>query len=219
MAKEGLNIISCFAILGLTGIGVGWSQSNVIILFVGCLMISFALFSIYFFRDPIRIPTEERNAIISPADGKVIRITEERNGSDRCTRISIFMSVWDVHVNRAPISGTIEAVRYYPGRFHTAWRDKASLDNEQVHIDFKGKHTNMLIQIRLIAGLVARRVVCHVSEGDYVRAGERIGIIKFGSRAEVYLPEGIIVAVKQGHKVRAGESVLGYFAETKAVMI
>jgi len=214
MAKEGWKIVVCFAVPGLAGVVIGCSQSSALVTIFGVLAGCLALFSAYFIRDPIRTPPQERNAIISPADGRIIRIAEDNDGVAKTIRISIFMSVWDVHVNRAPISGRIVAVRYFPGKFHAAWRDKASLDNEQVHVDIESQQQGSLIRLRLIAGLVARRVVCRVKPGDKVRAGERIGIIKFGSRAEVFLPSGANLTAKLGDKVKAGESVLALLPES-----
>jgi phosphatidylserine decarboxylase len=126
------------------------------------------------------------------------------------------MSPLDVHVNRAPVSGRVESVRYFPGKFHAAWKDKASLDNEQVHVEIAGAIPSLNIRIKFIAGWLARRVVCRLKAGDPVMAGERIGIIKFGSRAEVFLPAQARIWVRQGDRVKAGESILAYFKNTEA---
>lgn len=165
----------------------------------------------WFFRNPVRTPPPEPGAVVSPADGRVVYSGD--CGPGRYTpgpgkKVSVFMSVIDVHVNRAPVSGEVVAVRRNPGRFRVASVDKASLENEQTGVRLRtpGGHEVAYVQI---AGMVARRVVCDLAEGDVVRQGQRVGIIRFGSRVDVYLPSGTALRVKTGDRVRAGESVLG----------
>ena len=162
---------------------------------------AFALFFVNFFRDPERTAPTLANAVISPADGKVIAIRpgidEPRFLGEPATLICIFMSPLDVHVNRAPIDGEITRVRYNPGKFFAAYADKASLDNEQNAIVVQGDGGRRVLFIQ-IAGFVARRIVCRVSEGDQVRRGQRIGMIKLGSRVDVYVPGKVRVDVKLG---------------------
>lgn len=165
----------------------------------------------WFFRNPSRTPPELPGAVISPADGKVIFAGEAAKGRYNdapCRKVSVFMNVFDVHVNRAPVSGKVVSVRYNPGKFLVASEDKASLENEQngVVIETPGGEKVAYVQI---AGLVARRIVCDLSEGDGVTVGQRVGMIRFGSRVDVYLPASAALRVAPGDRVRAGESVLG----------
>lgn len=170
----------------------------------------FVLFSLYFFRDPERtIPTDE-NVIVSPADGKVIIIRKVKENTylkGPATQVSIFMSVFDVHVNRIPMSGTVGYFKYYPGKFLPAYREKASTDNEQTVIGIENDRSKILF--KQIAGIIARRVICHVREGYHVTKGKRFGMIKFGSRADIFLPENVEVNVKLKQKVKGGESIIG----------
>jgi phosphatidylserine decarboxylase len=171
-------------------------------------------FIIWFFRNPERYFHEEYNVIISPADGKVIKVENMEMRSTitgKFKKISIFMNVFNVHVNRAPYDGTIIAINYHSGKFFSANLDKASSDNErnEVHIRTPDGRSIWAVQI---AGLIARRIVCWTKTGSSVKKGERFGLIRFGSRVDVYLPEDSRVTVKTGDKVRAGESPLGYLS-------
>lgn len=160
-----------------------------------------ALFCLWFFRDPERaIPSGP--VAVSPADGKVVLVREE----GPLTRVSVFMNVFDVHVNRAPIAGRVTAVNYQPGRFLVASRDEAPVVNEQSTLTIEGAGGTVVFS--LIAGLIARRVVCYKKPGDEVKAGERIGLIKFGSRVDILLGNEWKTEVRLGERVRAGSSVL-----------
>ena len=168
------------------------------------------LFMFYFFRDPERVPPTGDNIFVSPADGKIIRIKE--SGEDgylkgNATEISIFMSPLNVHVNRAPCDGMVEYVRHAPGKFLSAFKDEASLKNENIALGLDTSHGRILV--RQVAGFVARRAVCRVKPGDVLKKGERYGMIKFSSRLDVYLPKNTSIKVKLGDKVKAGETVLG----------
>ena len=161
-----------------------------------------AAFCLYFFRDPERdVPSGP--VAVSPADGKIVSI--RREGPQR-TRVGIFMNIFDVHVNRAPISGEITDVRYKPGRFVIASREDASLRNEQNSVTIAG--TAGPLVFNQIAGLIARRIVCYKKTGETVRAGERVGLIKFGSRVDVFLGPEWEIQVQPGMRVKAGSSVL-----------
>ena len=173
---------------------------------------------INFFRDPERITPVDVNKIISPADGKIIDIRTVREDNfikGDVSRISIFMSVFDVHVNRAPLEGTIAYVHYKEGDFRAAYSEEASLANEQMSIGFRKKPENgssgvdSRVMIKLIAGLVARRIIFFKNLEEVVQQGERISMIKFGSRVEVYLPPEWEVLIKKGERVKAGETILG----------
>lgn len=152
------------------------------------------------------------NVILSGADGKVIMIKPFDNlefMSTGGTLVSVFMSVFSVHVNRAPISGEVKYVKYNQGKFLTAFKDKASLENEQTELGIENDHGRIIL--KQIAGIVARRIVCKVKPGDSVKAGQRFGMIKFGSRVDLFLPKNVEVKVKLNQKVRAGETIIGVF--------
>jgi len=161
-----------------------------------------AAFCLYFFRDPERAAPAGAVAV-SPADGKIVAIRREKAGQ---ARLSIFLNIFDVHVNRSPIAGTITDVRYRPGRFLAANREEASAQNEQNAVTVEGNGTRVVFN--QIAGLIARRVVFYKKPGDVVAAGERVGLIKFGSRVDIFLGPEWELAVYEGHRVKAGSSVL-----------
>lgn len=170
-----------------------------------------ALFSLWFFRNPDRTPPPGAGVVVSPADGRIVYAGESPPGRYALVagkRVSVFMSPFDVHVNRAPVTGRVASVRYHRGAFHVASVDKASLMNEQngVAIVTPGDRTVTYVQI---AGMLARRIVCDLKEGDAVRQGQRVGMIRFGSRVDLYLPAEVRLSVVPGDRVRAGESVLG----------
>lgn len=166
---------------------------------------------LYFFRDPDRITPDDDSLIISPADGKVVLIQEVKENEyvgDTVTQVSIFLSPLNVHVNRIPFSGELEYLKYYPGKYLMAWEDHASEMNERAH--FGVRHTSgMKMMFKQITGFLARRIVYHIDEGDKLKAGERFGIMKFGSRMDLLLPNNVDVQVKIGDKTVAGESIIG----------
>ena len=169
------------------------------------------LFCAWFFRDPERNIPQERNVIVSPADGKVVEIIKESDPllpNENYTRVSVFLNVFNVHVNRVPIAGKIEAVRYNKGKFLNAANHKASLDNEQNAILLNNGSTKILV--KQIAGLIARRIVCGAKEGDEYQLGQRFGLIRFGSRTDIFVPEGTTIKVKEGDIVSGGSSIIGY---------
>ena len=167
----------------------------------------------YFFRDPERVTPEIKDVVVSPADGIVQMITKVKApeeldmGGEEFTRVSVFMSVFNVHVNRAPAEGTITKAVYVPGKFLNATLDKASKDNERQILAMKTKGGKTLCFVQ-IAGLVARRILCEATEGMEYKAGERFGLIRFGSRLDVYLPEGVEPQVCLGQTMVAGETVI-----------
>ena len=166
-----------------------------------------------FFRDPARVAPATEGGVIAPAHGRVARIdevAEEAYFGRRVRRISIFMSVLDVHVNYAPVSGTVEYLHYRRGSFKNAMRDVASVVNENNTIGIKTAGT--ATAVRQIAGMIARRIVCRCTVGDRVRAGQRIGLIKFGSRVDVFLPLEARVLVREGQRVRGGETMIAGIA-------
>ena len=183
--------------------------------FLGWLMVLVTIWVATFFRDPIRTTPTDPKLIVAPADGLVTMITRvpappELAGdlSGEFTRVSIFMSVFDVHINRSPIAGTIRRIAYIPGKFLNADLDKASEDNERQHFLVE-REDGVKIAFTQIAGLVARRIMAFVAEGDRVAAGERIGLIRFGSRVDVFLPAGTGSQILLGQRAIAGETILG----------
>lgn len=193
------------------------------------LLLSAGVFA--FFRDPERVVPQGDNLVVAPADGLVSLITQVEPPAELCrddgsgapglpegpvTRISIFMSVFDVHINRAPISGTVERLVYIPGKFMNADLDKASVENERQHFLIE-RQDGVKIGFTQIAGLVARRIVPFVKPGDIVAAGQRVGLIRFGSRVDVYLPAGTSPKVLMGQKVIAGETILAELGTQKLI--
>lgn len=174
-----------------------------------------------FFRDPHRVVPELAGAVVSPADGRVILaepVDENPYLEGRWTKISVFMSVFNVHVNRIPFSGVVRDVVYHPGKFVSANLDKASKNNEQNALIME-TDTGVTFCFVQIAGLVARRIICNLRSGDVVHRGQRFGMICFGSRLDIYLPTNSRLAVSVGDRVKAGTSVLGYFDEPIAPSI
>ena len=184
--------------------------------FLGFLVAGVTVWTAAFFRDPVRTTPSDPGLIVAPADGLVTMIIRtgpppelgEAGFAGEFTRVSIFMSVFDVHINRSPIAGRIRKIAYVPGKFLNADLDKASEDNERQHFLVE-RDDGIMVGFTQIAGLVARRIIAFVREGDTVGAGERIGLIRFGSRVDVYLPAGTGSQVLLGQRTIAGETVLG----------
>jgi phosphatidylserine decarboxylase len=186
-----------FAMLQLTGLALI------------ALIVTFCICG--FFRDPDRVIPNKEGAVVSPADGKVIWVGKVDNGrffAGRSTKISIFMSVFNVHVNRIPFDGQIKKVDYHPGKFFSANLDKASEKNEHNALFIETRDGSDICVVQ-VAGLIARRIVCKVQPGEEVRRGQRFGIICFGSRLDVYLPDNAHIEVAVGDKVKAGSSIIG----------
>lgn len=175
----------------------------------GAVFLGLGAFSAFFFRDPERVIPQDRRLVLSPADGKVVRVTgapEDHPLGKGATQISIFLSLFDVHINRSPMGGRIAGVEYHRGEFLPAFDHEASARNEQNSVTVEdGKSRVMFTQI---AGLLARRIVFRKKVGDEVAAGERVGLIKFGSRVDVFLPAGAVMRIKVGDRVKGGSSVL-----------
>ncbi len=189
--REALLFSLPLAALGVVALFFGFP------IVAGCLLV-LAGFVVFFFRDPERDIPDHVDCIVSPADGKVVRVQREEGG----TRISIFLSVFNVHVNRAPVEGRIEQSEHRNGKFLFAFDDRASVDNER-HLFRIGD-----VSFALIAGLVARRIIPWKQKGEFVRRGDRIALIRFGSRVDLLVPEDGEVAVVEGDRVRAGTSIL-----------
>jgi phosphatidylserine decarboxylase len=169
-------------------------------------------FVFYFFRDPERISPDDEDVVVAPADGKIIlveKIFDDRFVNEHVYKISIFMSVFDVHVNRIPFAGEVEKIQYGPGSFYAANTDQGGLANEHCGVILTTKK-NFRYAVVQIAGLVARRIVCWVEKGDTIERGKRFGMIRFGSRVDLYLPQNMQLEVSSGQRVKAGETVIGY---------
>ncbi len=201
---EGYKFIIIAIILAI----IFYSFSN----FLGLVGIVLTIWVYYFFRDPERVIIEDNNYLVSPADGEIIKV-EETDGpkelgleNKRFNKISVFMNVFDCHVNRTPCKGKIEEILYKPGKFFNASLDKASEDNERNYYKIKDTHGNLIIVVQ-IAGLIARRIICESNKDQELEQGERIGMIRFGSRADIYY-ENYLPLVKIGQKAISGETLL-----------
>ena len=202
MAPEGWPFIFPALVAAALFAFLGWWVMAAVFASVGAACLGF-------FRDPERTPPELPGAILSPADGRVVEIREQVREEfvGEASRVSIFLSPLDVHVNRSPLGALVSGVEYRPGRFLAAYRPEASETNERCAISLQGEACRVLV--RQIAGVVARRVVCRVRPGDKLRIGERFGIIRFGSRTDLFLPRGVELRCRVGDRVRAGESIIG----------
>ena len=204
IAREGYPFIALFAFVTLVFALLGW-------IFLTLLLLALTLFSVYFFRNPERLVPAGDNLAIAPADGKVIfvgDVQEDRYFKKRVTKVSIFMSVFNVHVNRAPCDGKVVDMYYNKGQFLNASYDKASECNEQSGILLQTEAGSQILFVQ-IAGLIARRIVTYPVIGDVLQRGARYGLIRFGSRVDIYFPENSDVTVLLGERTVAGETVLG----------
>ncbi|MCK4401328.1 phosphatidylserine decarboxylase family protein [bacterium] len=202
IAKDGLPIIVFFVLLTML--------SAFLHIFVSVIFLILLSFCVFFFRDPEREITKGENIVLAPADGKVVaieQIQDSKISDEPVRRISIFLSVFDAHINRAPIDGQVIYLEYSKGRFLDARNPKASEVNENNFMVFSHKGTK--IAIRQIAGKIARRVVCKCNKGDNLKIGERIGMIRFGSRTDLFLPMNAEISAKVGDMVKAGITIMG----------
>jgi phosphatidylserine decarboxylase len=205
IAKEGFLFLIPSALLTIFLAAIGWK----ILTLLGIL---FTLFIAFFFRNPKRKIPSLQNIILSPADGRIIHVgecEEDRFLKERVLKVSIFMSLFNVHINRAPASGKIIERSYYPGQFFVANAEKSSLLNEQNAFILETEDRLKIVLIQ-IAGFVARRIVCYAKAGDTLRMGEIFGMIRFGSRIDLYLPTEVKPVVRVGQHVKGGESIIGY---------
>jgi phosphatidylserine decarboxylase len=199
MVKDGYRFAAPPLLLGIIAVVLHWNWLGGILIFLG-------LFVVFFFRDPERTPPPDPNLIVSPADGRVVGIVEESFNGRPGHRISVFLSVFDVHVNRSPVGGRITAIEYRTGKFYAAMRGRASAENEQNSFHVQTDRGEVVFT--QIAGWVARRIVVWKAIGDSLVRGERIGMIRFGSRMDIWLPEDAEILVKPGGNVAGGSSVL-----------
>src|SRR5712672_521894 len=199
MVKEGYYFGLPPLALGAAALFLRWT-------FAGVILLCLAAFIFYFFRDPERIIPADPGAIVSPADGRVVVVTDEENAGRPGKRVSIFLAVWNVHVNRSPAAGTITKMEYRPGKFLAAMRERASLENEQNVFTLSTDAGELVF--KQIAGLIARRVVSWKKPGEKVARGERIGLVRFGSRVDLWVPKEAEILVRLGESVKGGSSVL-----------
>jgi phosphatidylserine decarboxylase len=199
MVKDGYKFAAVPIILGIFAVVLHW-------MWLGCVLIFLGMFVLFFFRDPNRTPPTDPNAIVSPADGRVMEVVKESRDDKPGRRISVFLSIFDVHVNRSPVAGCITAIEYRTGKFYAAMRGRASAENEQNAFHVMTDRGEVVF--KQIAGWVARRIVCWKSAGDSVIRGERVGMIRFGSRMDIWLPEEVEILVRPGQHVAAGASAL-----------
>ena len=202
LAPEGAPLIGLLTVFSLCSALLDWWPVTLV-----CLIL--LVFTIHFFRDPERVIPQDNDVAVSPADGKIVRIEnrpDPMNGENRQC-ISVFMNVFSVHVNRTPVTGTVIGINYLPGKFFNAAWDKASTDNEQCRWLMKDEFGSEWTFVQ-IAGLVARRIVPHAETGDSLRRGQRFGMIRFGSRVDVYIPHDYTPAVRPGDAVFAGQTIL-----------
>lgn len=205
MVKDGFKFALPPLVLGLFALVPGWNWVAGILFLLGA-------FVLYFFRDPQRTIPSEPGMIVSPADGHVMEVLDEPLEGQPGQRISIFLSVFDVHVNRAPVEGEICRIEYRPGRFYAAMRARASAENEQNMVRISSPQGDVVF--KQIAGWIARRILCWKAVGDRVARGERVGMIRFGSRVDVWVPPDVDILVRRGQKVAGGSSVLAKWKAT-----
>lgn len=212
MTKEGFTFVLPALGISLVLSALWICSSLIVALLLAGLFFLLALFFIFFFRDPEREAPRGEDLILASADGRIISIKPVQHADSaggEGTLVSVFMSVFNVHVNRAPISGEVEYFKYNPGKFLPAFKAKASSENEQTELGIG--NTNGRVIIRQIAGIIARRIVCKPRQGDSLSAGQRLGMIKFGSRVDHLLPQNVEIKAKLQQKVRAGETIIGVF--------
>jgi phosphatidylserine decarboxylase len=207
IAREGYPFVAVAALVVSVAFVAGWKWTAALGIVVGLALAGF-------FRDPERIPPAGDRLVVSPADGKVVAVqaeaSREKSGDGR-TRVSIFLSPLDVHINRAPIAGRVDDVSYRRGEFKAAYKQEASISNERNSLTIQGSDGGA-VDVVQIAGVLARRIVCYVKAGDRLDRGQRFGMIMFGSRVDLYLPERARVEVAVGQRVRGGETVIGRLA-------
>ena len=208
IAREGYPFIAFASLVTLVFAVLGYDL-------VALLALAFTSFIFYFFRDPDRVSPEEEDVLVSPADGKIIlveKVFDDKFVKEHVYKLSIFMNVFNVHVNRFPFPGTVTRIQYSPGSFYSANTERAALENEYCALTVAtANHQNLAVV--QVAGLIARRIVCWATKGDSLERGQRFGMIRFGSRVDLYLPLQIQLEVKPGQKVKAGETILGYLSQ------
>lgn len=202
MVRDGIPFVAVPVVLAMIPILLGYWPIALAFLFL-------AAFMAYFFRDPSRVIPNEPGIIVSPADGRVTLVQQGTGEAGSESLVSIFLSPFDVHLNRAPIAGRISKIDYRPGKFLMATDERARLLNEQNSLTIEGN--GLTVTCTQIAGILARRIVCWKKAGERVECGERFGMIKFGSRTDLVMPPGVDVVIKEGMRVRGGVTIIGRF--------
>ncbi len=206
VAREGYPFIAIAAFATIVIAIIGYDL-------IALLGLSLTAFILYFFRDPERVCPEGNDVLVSPADGKVIsieKVFDDKFVKEHVYKVSIFMNVFNVHVNRIPFRARVDQVIYSPGSFYAANTEQGALENEYCAV-ILSTPLNKRLAVVQVAGLLARRIVCWATKGDGLERGQRFGLIRFGSRVDLYIPQQVQLEVTAGQKVRAGETVLGYF--------
>ena len=204
VAPEGKSFISTVMLVTFISASLAWGIGIVIFRLISLVLIVFLGFCFIFFRDPSRtIPVGDK-IVLAPADGKVVDVSQSENGEKK---VSIFLSVFDVHRNRTPVGGIVTRVHYSKGRFLAAFNPDSSEINE--HTDVEIQSLGGIVKVRQIAGILARRIICHLKEGQQVLGGESLGFIRFGSRTDLVVPPGTSINVKVGDRVKSGSSIIG----------
>ncbi len=199
IAREGFRYIGVLTILGVAALALPATRLLAVPLFL------LAGFVTYFFRDPTRVPPDDEKLLVSPGDGKVVYVGPGERDPSR-TQVSIFLSIFDVHINRSPLAAVVRKIQYTPGKFLAAYKPEAGGKNEQNEIELVDGE--FLVTVRQIAGVAARRIVCVIKESDKLERGQRFGLIQFGSRMEILLPSDIKLCVKVGDRVKGGETAI-----------
>ena len=216
IARDGWTLILSGLLLTIIALWAATRWDSRGLFAVSVLLTLVTLFTVYFFRDPERLVQAEPNMLVAPADGRVVKIDTlpaHQFIGERTIQVSIFLSVFDVHVNRVPCNGTVEYAKYTPGKFLAAFKDKASEENEQTEIGMVTT-SGRRIAFKQIAGMIARRIVCRLSQGDSLTAGDRFGMIKFGSRVDLLVPADSRLAIKVGQHVYGGKTIVGHLASS-----
>ena len=207
IAPEGRAFVAIPLVLAVLAFAAARLTTGEILAWAGWVSLLGAGFSAFFFRDPERQPPGETDALLAPADGRVTEVGLAGEGGAGTQRVSVFLSLFDVHINRAPAAGRVRAVRYREGAFRAAFRKDAAERNERNELAMTTERGE--IRVRQIAGVLARRIVCRVRAGDRLAVGERFGLIRFGSRTDLLVPPGVTLVVRPGDRVRAGVTVIG----------
>jgi phosphatidylserine decarboxylase len=214
IASDGLRFIIPAWLVTALFLVVGLRTGAAILFVLAALAMLTAIFMTYFFRDPERTPPEGDELILSPGDGKIIvSETHKDESGHEFKLVSIFLSVFDVHINRIPISGEVTRVRHVPGMFHRAFEPDALIENERTEITINSAYGE--VSFSQVAGILARRIVCGLTQGEQVKRGERFGLIRFGSRVDIFLQPEVDVQVKLGDKVSGGVSVIGRYPQAR----
>ena len=212
MDREGWKLVLPAILLALILWFLAWLYSCTVTLLLATVSSAFVLFLVFFFRDPKRIIPKEENLILSPADGcidEIERLPWVNFLEGAGIRVSIFMSIFDVHINRLPINGEVRYIKHRPGKFLPAFTKDSSEENAQTEIGIESPHLRIIL--RQIVGFTARRIMCRLKVGDKIKIGEKFGMIKFGSRVELMLPQSVEARVELRDKVKAGETIIGVF--------